>query len=555
MTLLNLNLKGFSDAVKQIDPELLLDKNQTSNVKVSNPKYKENFEQFMSEYASLEELILGGGVTSDLEDLALVLSQFNLNLSNQYLRIAPLELLKENKDNLFLKEEKDSKEGEPKQEIQKDLKDLKDLFVDSSKDSENKNALNLVRREVPFQLKNYDWRALTFAYLENLILDNQVYALKQLVLDLYNYQEKLGIINTLCSNQIKETYNLNQVDFLSSIKILMLVSNCLENANSVEDSISAYTYLIKSMIYSRMFDIGLILFFQLKVCEYIAENKDSAIDKEQKVKLSKLFTNDDLSSSQDLVTEIFFKLINGKSFNWNLLIAFGLAFDVSFNVKQVYYIGSEVEADDIQFTPSDNGSTLNFVMEFDCIKQQNIEKDEVKEVIEDKEEKESKEEKKGEEEVEGKEEESTENQDESESLIGATKTNNTNQSIEMSNISQNQSNSGDLISIESSSQSNKILVTSLFVNNKEISEVIITNLRFSIFYSEKVLTNNFTVLGTYTSALGSFKLEGTPKKEKVEKENNEEKLGIKDNKPNQEESSKEEVKAKLSSRARSLLDM
>ena len=480
---INSSLNSLISLIEKIEPDFILTSEQANKIQPTPRKFKSDFENFLNEYEGMESLLTNE--FSDIEELAVVLSQYGLNIKSEFMRILPLEFC----------ERKNEKIITPKYSPT-------EFFTFDNKMKQS-DLSNIIKREVPTEYKNNYWRAIVYSYLESLILENQVYALKQLILDLYDYQERLLIINTICQNQIKEDYSFKQVSFISSIKILMLIANCLDESSN-ENILTSYTYLIKSLIYSRMFDLSLILFFQTKCCEYIATNKDHVYNTKNNT-FASLFLDDDLTSSTDLITELYFKLISGKTFSFNLLIPLSLYFNFDFNIKVGYNIKStsslnnEIEIEEA-FFGFNNECCLYFLLEVDCKTSNNLIFDIVIES-------------KMEDEIEKPQDKVQEKQEENlNSAFVSLKDIEEGEGDEILNIKETELSKKHVpVEIEDVPKKKKILI----INSKEYKEANVEKTKLSIYYPEFIINKYLEVLSTFSVSLGSFKID---KIKKIEKE-------------------------------------
>lgn len=521
-------ITSLKDNIAKIDLDYIFNnENKEGKIQVASQLFKDNFELFIEEYENFESLFFNKQST-DFEDINLVLSQFSLFISNENMRIQPLELILENQE---IKDNNNKNNND----IDTNNKDLSDLFVfnDNNREKSYLSELNLIKRDIPSIYKNFEWRAIIFSYLESLIAENQTYAIKQLAYNIYNSQEKLKLLNSLSQNKIKNEYEIEQVHFIPTVKLLILIANYLENSNKEEETVGCYIYLIKSFIYSRMFEVSLILYFQLRVCEFISNNIEKNIKDKEGVKTTfgKLFNLNDIDVSSDLLTEIYFKLINNKMFNFELLIAFCFSFDINFSLKFVFTnddnnksinnpcINKEFkmkEIEDVALNVSNSGITMNLLYELSFIQKKDKttklnkdltnNKDEKNEVKDDMEEK-NNDVNEGENDL--KEEDNT-NDFEGEEITNLldSKTNKVELKAEeaikindSSNTNNTSSNNGNESNVNSSSLLKKeINFTDFSINNTTYKEVFITEINMSIFYPEDWLNQHIIMLSSFSNS-------------------------------------------------------
>ena len=128
---------------------------------------------------------------------------------------------------------------------------------------------------------NCYYRAIIFAYIENIILSNNLSRLKDLICDI-NTQFKIKKLNDiLIQNKIKG----------SKIILYMMTIFCAitpSEISEIDPIIRAYEIFIKCFNNYKDFDYGLIFYFKFILYNYIRNNEDKSYTKEFPVMLGNL---------------------------------------------------------------------------------------------------------------------------------------------------------------------------------------------------------------------------------------------------------------------------
>lgn len=131
---------------------------------------------------------------------------------------------------------------------------------------------------------NCFYRAVIFSFLEDIIMTNNIYLLKEFIID-YNEKITLTYNQTKLSKKAYEMVkNTNKNLFM---EILLYLLETLENKTINE----AYIVLVKSFIYCQSFDKAMIFYLKFLIYEYIYNNKDKAYSNTFCVKLGNLLSD------------------------------------------------------------------------------------------------------------------------------------------------------------------------------------------------------------------------------------------------------------------------
>lgn len=130
---------------------------------------------------------------------------------------------------------------------------------------------------------NCYYRAIMFAFIENLVLEKNILMLKNIVVEMNSkFRSDYPNIAELPLELKKEI--LDSFDKSLVIKIFYLILENLENSNHV----SAYEILLKSFNFCKHFDIAMVMYFRLKIFEFIKENHNKVYTKDFSVKIGNL---------------------------------------------------------------------------------------------------------------------------------------------------------------------------------------------------------------------------------------------------------------------------
>lgn len=134
---------------------------------------------------------------------------------------------------------------------------------------------------------NCYYRAIMFAYLENIVLSNQIDKLVSIMIqlsDLNGIKEKL---NEQKSLPVKCLKLLLQVNLNLSLTMLLLIYRKLKKQNIEE----AYQILYLNFNYCSDFDRAMVLLFRIKCYQYIDNNKDKVYHKDFAIQIGNLLPN------------------------------------------------------------------------------------------------------------------------------------------------------------------------------------------------------------------------------------------------------------------------
>ena len=154
---------------------------------------------------------------------------------------------------------------------------------------------------------NCFYRAVIFAYIENLIFSNNLSRLKDLICDM-NVQFKNDVLNKLL---IQHKISANKI-----ISCMMLIYFALNYKMNINDFhiINAYQIFIKLFNNYRDFDYGLIFYFRFILYKYIKSNEDNCYTEDFPVMIGNLLpaeyeTEDDMFLFQKFYDEFYLNYI------------------------------------------------------------------------------------------------------------------------------------------------------------------------------------------------------------------------------------------------------
>ncbi len=130
---------------------------------------------------------------------------------------------------------------------------------------------------------NCYYRAIIFAYLEKIIFEKNILLLKQIVID---FNERLSEFNLRgLSNQLRT--EITSINKQLIIKIFYLILEILDQ-NDPDSESKGYELFLKSFLFCNTFDKGMVMYFRLKVYDFIKENKNKFYTKDFTVKIGNL---------------------------------------------------------------------------------------------------------------------------------------------------------------------------------------------------------------------------------------------------------------------------
>jgi hypothetical protein len=130
---------------------------------------------------------------------------------------------------------------------------------------------------------NCFYRAVMFSYIENIILSKDLELLAYVILDLNDLFSDKTITNNIHCKTSQVV--LSKVDFVTKIFILIYFSLQLNTAENIQ---KGYEIFIKSINLCRNFDLALILYFRLKMYNFVKNNSNKLYSKDFSVKVGNL---------------------------------------------------------------------------------------------------------------------------------------------------------------------------------------------------------------------------------------------------------------------------
>jgi hypothetical protein len=136
---------------------------------------------------------------------------------------------------------------------------------------------------------NCYFRAVIFAYLENLIFEKNVTMIKNIMIEVNaKFSETYSNTRILPHNIKTELTSMNT---MLIIKILYLICEVLDN-NESDSVMKAYEILLKCFNYCAIFDLGMITYFRYMMYEYIKKNGYMLYSKDFSVKIGNLLPSE-----------------------------------------------------------------------------------------------------------------------------------------------------------------------------------------------------------------------------------------------------------------------
>ena len=132
---------------------------------------------------------------------------------------------------------------------------------------------------------NCFYRAVIFAFLENILFEKNVYLLKFICLEVHKKLNRNNpLLNCLPSN-LKDVYCKVDDNFFDITYIICQIIESINNKNEIKCTKKAYEILFQSLIQFDEFDMTLVKFLRYKIYEYISQNEDKIHSKEFNFKL------------------------------------------------------------------------------------------------------------------------------------------------------------------------------------------------------------------------------------------------------------------------------
>jgi hypothetical protein len=131
---------------------------------------------------------------------------------------------------------------------------------------------------------NCFYRSIIFAYIENIILTNNLSKLKNIICDMY-FKFKEDKLNDKLKNK-----NDSQNIILCMILIYLALSP--SNEKNIDSILRAYEIYIKCFNNIPLFDYGLIYYFRYLIYKYIFQNEDKFYSNDFPIKLENLLPSE-----------------------------------------------------------------------------------------------------------------------------------------------------------------------------------------------------------------------------------------------------------------------
>jgi hypothetical protein len=132
---------------------------------------------------------------------------------------------------------------------------------------------------------NCFFRAVIFAYLENIIFERNILMIKHIMVEIHTKFNENYVNTRILPQGIKS--QLLGMNIKLVIKILYLIYEILEN-NESDCILKAYEILLKCFNFCAIFDLGMITYFRYILYEYIKKNGYMLYSRDFSVKIGNL---------------------------------------------------------------------------------------------------------------------------------------------------------------------------------------------------------------------------------------------------------------------------
>ena len=154
-----------------------------------------------------------------------------------------------------------------------------------------------------FKWRNIDvdgncfYRAVIFSFLENIILTNNILLLKEFIVI---FNEKISFENPIFSNNTFINCYYDSLNIPLIMQILYTILHYLDKENGIK---YAYRVLLKTFLYCKPFDYGMVFFLRYLIFEFINDNNNKFYSENFPIKLGCLLPDQ--------------YIINENNFNFN----------------------------------------------------------------------------------------------------------------------------------------------------------------------------------------------------------------------------------------------
>ena len=147
---------------------------------------------------------------------------------------------------------------------------------------------------------NCFYRAIIFAFLENIVITNNLYLLKEFAIGFY---DKINTNNPYVQNIQYLSNRIKSINTVMSIELLHLLIEYLEQ----EQVSMCYETLIKAFCFCPAFDLAMIFYFKYLLYEFIKENQNKLYSNDFSVPLGNLLPSKYQDDNNNFDFELFYK--------------------------------------------------------------------------------------------------------------------------------------------------------------------------------------------------------------------------------------------------------
>lgn len=152
---------------------------------------------------------------------------------------------------------------------------------------------------------NCYYRAIMFAFLENIIFEKNILLLKNIIGEInQKFDESYFNMRNLHINNQKEILSINKNLIL---KILYIIYEILDNSGVKNSNQNAYEILIKCFLYCDAFDQGMVMYFRFKIYEFIKLNRNNIYTKDFSIKIGNLLPSEYETEYGDFLYDKFYE--------------------------------------------------------------------------------------------------------------------------------------------------------------------------------------------------------------------------------------------------------
>lgn len=296
-------INGFLNLANLLKSQNLI---EYKNNKNDENEDSENFESIINRFYEIKNQIFFDNISKYDNN------KTNINSNNNFTKVDDIDTNLSEKFELNLVKMSITK----KVEIDSHFLEFKNV-LESFKDKDEE--INYLRRVHSSKRLNL-WRAFSFNYLEKLLFENQIILLKKITIYVYNSQDNLNRLFLLNSKSFKANFNIDKLDINEFLDMLIKIIEIIEDKDSNENRYSTFL----KYFCSNNFEICSIIYLQLITCEFVKNNKD----------ISNILINCDLDYDlEDLIIEIYYKVIQQNDLNFIIPLSLALQFNINLKLE------------------------------------------------------------------------------------------------------------------------------------------------------------------------------------------------------------------------------